>query len=393
MVSINEFCKMLEKDRQCNFVALAITYLQANSIDATIKYLQAKGVEINGYILIASHKVTGMLLDESMFLCRDNPNIKFIEFDYTSTEKFGSFQKISNKLSIFFDSKKKSKNDIYIAWIDIDMYWVGMLKNITPKKVTYILLDDGGGSYANKYDDIVHLIQYGNNGKKNGLKVRLKKIKVYLNCLFRDIIINRMKKTNRIIWSTIFHKVYENGSYKLVPNSDLTPFYVDTLGETGKALDERDINVLYDSALFNTQCLVENKITDGVIDYELYKKCSLILKKHSIDVVIKPHPREMNKIRYNEIADFVYEGNGYSQEVLLARGEKKPKCIISIFSSTLLNAYGLFGIKAISLAKIVLREEISEGFREQLSEFIELYGDLFFFPETLEEFENMVKEL
>lgn len=62
-------------------------------------------------------------------------------------------------------------------------------------------------------------------------------------------------------------------------------------------------------------------------------------------------------------------------------------------SSTLLNAYGLFDIPAISLAKIMIREDINSVFAGQLNDFIDQYKNVFIFPENMDELKDVLLSL
>lgn len=144
--------------------------------------------------------------------------------------------------------------------------------------------------------------------------------------------------------------------------------------------------------MVNTQCLAENKITDGHLDLNLYEKVVDIAREIGLSVVLKPHPRELNVEKYKRLRIKLIPSDT-AQEAILANLEEKPKCIVSIFSSALLNAWGLFDIPAISLAKIMLKEEINEEFRRQLMDFIKQYNGVFLFPESYEKFKNAIQSL
>ena len=144
------------------------------------------------------------------------------------------------------------------------------------------------------------------------------------------------------------------------------------------------------SILINTQCLFESNMTNGIVDLKLYKDAVKIVKKYNEKILVKPHPREMNIRKYEDIGCDLIKEMEYSQEVILSNLKEMPLCIISVFSSTLLNATGLFGVPAISLAKLMLRKNISKNMVGVLKKYIRQYDNIILFPDSWEELENLI---
>ena len=144
--------------------------------------------------------------------------------------------------------------------------------------------------------------------------------------------------------------------------------------------------------LFNTQCLFENKMSDGKTDLELYRLVSECTKSLGLKVALKPHPRELDLKKYSDFNIDIIPAN-ISQEALLANTTDKPACVISIFSSTLLNAYGIFDIPVISLAKIFIKMGVSSTVEAQLNDYIKRYEKNFIFPETVDELKKELEKI
>ena len=86
-MTVDDICKQLVNNNKMNFIGVAITVLQANGIDACIKSFNAKGIELNGFVLLPPHHQTGRALTEQSF-CNINSNIAVCEFEYKQhTEK------------------------------------------------------------------------------------------------------------------------------------------------------------------------------------------------------------------------------------------------------------------------------------------------------------------
>ena len=71
---------ILINNRNCNFIAYGNTVLHACGIDAVVKYLSDKGIELNGYILIGEHGVTGRLLSKDNFVTQSE-KIKILDIN------------------------------------------------------------------------------------------------------------------------------------------------------------------------------------------------------------------------------------------------------------------------------------------------------------------------
>lgn len=61
---------MLRENSECNFIAYGNTVLHACGIDAAVKYLHNIGIDLNGYILMGEHGVTGRVLTRKHFVTK-----------------------------------------------------------------------------------------------------------------------------------------------------------------------------------------------------------------------------------------------------------------------------------------------------------------------------------
>ena len=371
---------------ECNFFACAMTYLQAIGVNASIQQLREKGIELKGYIFIVGHPITGRILSKTDFDI-DGTDIKIVNFMDAYKKKF--MHPIRGRVLALRQSKKHILCDsVYIVSTVIDYRWYQILYSYkSEKKLCYIVIDDGGGSYANPFKDFLQYELY--QRKKNLINVTKVIIKTTIWSLYNNLLRHCLKKNDSYIDNRIFNNLKKN---KLCPNEKIVPYYRNQFKKQGEKINTEILSLCENSVLFNTQCLVENKMIEGEIDARLYQRSISIIKELELKVVLKPHPREVNIEKYESIGATLIPAN-VTQEALLANLDNLPKCIISIFSSTLLNAKGLFNIPVISLAKILLKEDINKVFRSQLQDFILQYEDLFWFPESMDELKKMVSTL
>lgn len=202
--------------------------------------------------------------------------------------------------------------------------------------------------------------------------------------------IGNLKRNHNIIDNKMFLYDTKEGFKR---NDHINKFYCHVFYKNGDIKFRDKIKVFNNCILINTQCLVENGITDGKTDLKLYKEAIEILKNYNSNIVIKPHPRELIPQKYMEFGCTLYMDNDKSQEVILANLENNPKAIISISSSTLLNASILFEIPVISLAKIMKNYEISYELKRELDDYIRQYKNTILFPGDFNELGEIIKEL
>ena len=362
----------------CNFIACAVTYLQAIGINATINKMKADGEIPCGFILLLAHPITGRILRKPDF---DINGTQIVVVDYCDQYRQPCSKPIKNRILALYESQKvNNKELINILWTAIDYRWYEVIYRTTTKKqLRFVLIDDGDGSYINQFSNEMYFELY-EKGDSTYSWVKAF-IRIFVRESTRRILVNILKHRNRFIDNRLFH-VDKDGRY--IPNIHILEFYNNAFREQGCSIDKAIIEKCENAVLFNTQCLFENKMSDGKTDLELYRSVSECAKSLGLKVAIKPHPRELDIRKYSDFNIDIIPSN-ISQEALLANTKEKPVCVISIFSSTLLNAYGIFDIPVISLAKIFIKNGVSSIVESQLKDYIKRYEKNFIFPETVDE--------
>lgn len=371
-------------EEEIDFIGFAVTIQQVNAIEAEL-LKQGKNYK-KKLILIKAHPRTGRLLGKSNF-CNLSDDILIYNFD-DSTDKYDNWDRIGTYwyafISTFIKRYVKNNRTIYIALPAVQIRWLSAIeRNVQDTKVVYVILDDGGGSYVNRFSMIFRDFWYNRYNVK------------YLFCIMKkigkmtvsNIFINKLFSNGRVIDNRLFKMI----DGKFVRNTKITPYYNDLYKMISKNVDIDIINKFDNTVIINTQCLKENAITDGDADFDLYKKIVKLLLYRGVKVIIKTHPRELEPSKYEELGCDVYSDNQYSQESIVAASIIKPKCIVSIYSSTLLNINGIFGVPAISLAYIMRHEyKISNEFKAILDGYIEQYRSLVQMPKKIEDAVDMI---
>ena len=249
-------------------------------------------------------------------------------------------------------------------------------KALPYKQCAIIKIDDGAGSYMSSTYLKYSYLQY-----EYPYPIAFAKALIY------GYVTNKNKKIfehkNAYIDANIFKFSKHKGKNKYEANKEFAPFYNEVFRKSCQIED--NLSIFEDAIVINTQPLKEMGITDGIIDYQLYSQLNSILKKSDRRIVLKPHPREQEIEKYRNLGWVIYNKKGMSQEGIFAVIREKPFCLISLYSSTLLNAYGLSNLPVISLARIMLQMKISKALKKELKEYIKNYNSIVYFPASLDE--------
>lgn len=366
-----------------NMIAIGMTYLHANFIDASIIKLKEQGISLNGCILMQAHGITGRILKKEDFITNDM-HICFANYNHSDAD---SRPLIYRQLETFTISKTiknrtKKKRRVYILRACFEAQLYSLFVNSCPDvQFIFIEIEDGAGSYENRYKHIKRSYSKSEN-------MFLTSIKAHINYYNNVKILKTLNSEGMYIKHTMFLKDNDEETFRR--NEDIISCYLDVISKQSKNSNGSCGLDFNNTILINTQPLEENHITDGIVDVEVYQDVISELKSIGYDVVIKPHPRETSLDKYLKKGWKLIKQNT-SQEAMLIECKHKPICIISIYSSTLLNAYGLFDIKPISLAKLLIKKDISGKLLDQLNEHISTYQGIIFFPDSVDELIREIK--
>lgn len=387
-----ELENILINNRNCNFIAYGNTVLHACGIDAVVKYLSDKGIELNGYILIGEHGVTGRLLSKDNFVTQSE-KIKILDIN---TYEYKDLIGLKKRIKLLFQKSLHTDKKIFLVKPVLDPDWHVFVQSIFPnEKLVHIIIDDGGATYENP---MVNAAQYMPLNETNDLKQKLRhpylKLKLLYRVYYLEFWKRHLEKNNEYICGTIYKKNVDQktGDAEFEKNELFSKWYREVFEDVSLDISDNIIEPFEDSIIINTQCFEENKLTDGIVDFKVIDSFIKCLEGINIPVVLKPHPREIHPEKYESLGcNVIYEK--VSQEKIIAKTKIKPKCIVSFYSSMLFNAYGLFDIPAISLARILLKEEISEVLKAELIEFYKNYKSVIYFPEDYDELNRLLREM
>lgn len=360
-MDLNEFIKY----KDYNFFAYICTPWQIKGVEVAINAIKKRGENVKGVVFLADHNITGRTIYK-----KDCPLMNEIEWIEVDNEEYNKIYKTDNKIKRFYMSEKnfKLKNEVYVFCPGIiNIGWLYLITAAFDKGISVILGDDGAGGY----------IGYGNAYKNNI-------IKLFVHEYFET----KLYRSNRIIDQRILTKNKQG----YVRNEELAKEYSCVLSESGNDLSQDVVDDFSNKILLNTQCLYDNKGINGEQDLNTLQHLYDVLGDRNREVVIKPHPRELSLDRYNRFPEWkVITGVSITQEEIFAKLKVKPKAIIGMYSSTLINLKALFGVETISLANFYEREDISSDEKEICVNFVREFDGFVRCPKTDKDLKELIK--
>lgn len=396
--SLDSFLGLLKNNVDCNFVALAVTPLHANAIDAAIIKLRSLGIELNGYILSIAHSKTGRIISKESFHS-NLTGISVINYDANTNKKDSIIIKIKRKIEALV-SFGNGNRKVYLLLTDLDERMASAIRSVYGKDTTiiFVLIEEGLGSYSPLLLRRLMWLKENSGGSPKS-KIFLDVVKLLILSAYDAFYAHQYIKIGQVF----DYRIFEDGgidkrgctTFCLKRNEKIINNYIEAFRIGGEDIPEEIIDQFNGALVYNPQCLLEEGLADGEIEYNIYEDVCHIAKKLEIKQVLKPHPRDNNALRYEslKIPICYYK---CSQEALFAKCKNKPKCLISLFSSTLLNARLIYDIPCISLSKILLNKiykgDITDkwGLSKVLKRHILQYSRYYDFPEDYRELENLL---
>ena len=375
--TIDDLRILLKDDPDINFFGIAARPSHATEIDAAAHYLSDQGVAVKGIVYL----LTDDLSEDNFHL--DGLSIRIVhgslqqktsfleKWKYKAYSYIRPFRRINpNKRTVYL------VHHMFTAWLMLAVDEQGCHS-------VWMLGDDGTGSYIVS-DNAKDFFAY-RKGLLPAGKVLTRPWRIFFEWFMSELTFSaqrKCKKAGRFIDFRLFQKTDKG----LEKNPKAFPYYLEEYRRNIPAGYELDKEQFRGTCILVTDNFQYDGLADDNADYELYKQVTDIFHANGKKLVIKPHPHEEDLERY-KVLDFPVLLQSISQEALLAnlREDERPKYILGIFSSAMTNAYRIFGVPVICLAKIYLTKIDNTFLTDLLERFIKDNQDIFYFPETLDE--------
>ena len=314
--------KRLLYSGEYNFLSGGITPLHLISQKVFIKYLTEKGALKKGVVIQSPHRLTGYCgsWDE---LSKYNKDIEVYRLEENKCDNF-----VQKMLTLFCDfcyllkywiNRPNDKKIFYYGNIAFVKFERRMELVPVNYRINYLIGEEGLSSYIG-FPSVNH------QSKINNLK----------NKIFQYV-------SKDILRINLF--MFEKDGSHLSPNPLSFKFYKEVFNEMFVPQDL--VKSLEGSVIVCTNCF-DVHTYQVVNDLEILSEMDVYCKNKHINLIIKPHPRE--KIdRYKSIGLQVVDDNQYPMEAIIANMENKPICILSYYSTLLVECIYMWEIPAYSL--------------------------------------------
>lgn len=373
------------KENNCNFIAFAQTPWHAHGINAFLVYAKENNINIKGYICILKHSQAGILIGRNNFInCTGDVEVVLFT-DIGSRNKRNPIKSRFDTWSWINKSKEANeKNACYILSPFMPKYdWHAYMKSLNTMKVYSVIIDEGLAMYMRSLSD------WKNETWSSPISLK-SKLKNTYEVLFRnESYQKKLNKRSELMQFTLF-----SNDGTLSKNTDVIEHYKTAIAYTSELSSYDDIKCFENAAIINTQPYYDHGQISEDEDIRVLKWLCLKLSELNIKVVLKPHPREKNLLRYSNLVNcYLYENNVISQETILSHLKIKPILFAGFSSTSLVTANILYGIPAISLSRLTNSEKIGNQMKSDDERFVSTFGDLVFCPSNGYELSNTLKEI
>lgn len=387
-----EIIELIRDNPDYNFFAVAVTPWHAHGIDVAIKRLASEGIVLKGIIFAIVHPGSPRCVGENNFVL-SGAEIKVMEVDF---EQKSWMQKLIFNIRAYLklrkDKNKTYAHNIYVVRPSYpDFNWINYIRSAhMDKGIVFISVDEGCGSYIVGENANWVSAMMAVESRKGRLKKILLSFLSIPRRVIRDLITNHLKNRDAFFeWNLLRY----NEENKLVVDEKNAPFYKQVLQEQAFEINIETRKLYEGVALVNTSpSYEEGKIQDDE-DIKTLEIMTDILKDKGVPIVIKTHPRECAIHRYNQLPCEINTIGGISQETIISKLEEKPKCIISLNSTTLITLKALYDIPAIGLTKLYMEKMQSEVEKNALQNFMNAFRHIVQFPETEEELKECLNNI
>lgn len=370
----------IKKNSKMNFLAFVQTPWHALGVDAFIKFKEEQGVPLNGLVCVLSHAQAGVILDEASFSFR-NPDLRVVH--YTDGTKENPFVKIHKNLLVSKALRRKCEtgSDFYILATVYPKYqWHGYVaQNCTGKKPVSVLIDEGLGMYMR---DRYAWVMETWSSKENVYKKVKYTYEFYIGSPRKEMI---LRSNNALHSFGLFRSADMN------TNDIAVKYYKKVLMESQKSGINSAPSYYEDALVINTQPYFDEGQLEKENDIELIKQICLMCAEKGIKVVLKPHPREKNIKRYNDIENCIVDRNfSASQESIISNLKIKPRLVVGLCSTTLVSLRLFYGIGTASVLHCIGTEGMGKKMNNDLLRFEKVFGNIIDCPSNIEELGNVL---
>lgn len=350
-----------------DYIAIALTPWHAYSILAAVMKLQNMNKQqLNGIIIIIKNSNESFLIDENYFIAI---NADCYNYNPIHSVKDLLCQEIISTYYCFTKrNNRKTEKEFYVlSQQQPHVLMIAMAKRtINDKNIVAVICDEGAGSYINTSKDRINI---GKENNRSFLK--------YLKSIYEEYILIPLVSKKLVMSDSFFNMcLLKKKQNKVEINQLMSIYYKKSLEAHLKYTNFSAPVIEGKYVLVNTQPMTKEDMQDENEINSLWEEIIRLYIGEGYKVVVKPHPREKDILKYSKMGADVINEKQVAQELLLMK-MKTPFILIGVFSTTLLTAPIFNDVNSVCLAPIVREmKSISRDYRSELDRFIDTFGNI-----------------
>lgn len=368
-LSQTKLIQKLWRDKDIDYIAFVTSSWHFLSALSTISWLKKSKQVGKGIILICEHPAEGQIIDENIL------NKTWFEGQEIYTFRFSALvsDKAVMKYIMAHDSIGKPFYILRPIMPKLDftvlLYDCGARKNII-----HVILEEGMASYIRDWKGWLFEERW-TAGAGNVWKQ-------FSNRTWKKFLYTKaLKSRGEFIENTLF--ISKDG--KLSANKRAITYLKRTIEELEDVYDFSRYSNYSNSVIICTQPYGEqNYILKGA-DIKIIRECCKMAIKKGYRVIIKPHPREKNLMKYEGMGAEIDVDNAVPLEAILAQAKPKPQYIVGITTTTLVTAQLFWKIPAFSVARLIEREAYSKELIGDIDNYCKTFSGMIKIPQNIQE--------
>ena len=374
--------KLVEKNKEYDYIGFAITPWHAHSLKAALLYLSsACGRKLNGIVIIKPHLESGFMIDEELFE-GFNAQCFYYKDDEGLKEKI--FSEVLG-IKYYFSLKENAGKPFH--FLKPSGFRFAILSEFarasSPKKLVAVSIDEGLGVHLYSVKDWYRFSLKEKISMKRKLALYVKYFE--MNILNED----KLRRAGCFINAELIINNDNDGTYD--SNTQLLKYYRESFEKDNI---NKSILLNYPKnkyVIINTQPFEEGaNCSNTQVIHDIIHNCVDMFVGLGYQVIVKPHPREKNIGIYSDMNCIVCESR-LSQEYILAHVSNEPSYIISFFSTTLISCGLIFEVRSISLNSILMSTGVLyESVQETCRLFNKKFGEYVLLPNSFAELKSII---
>lgn len=374
-ISYHQLIRMIRDDQQSekaiDFLAVAMTSWHVMGVLSVLLRLYDTKKISKGIIVIERYYELGWAVSEELFSLLYDRDIQVV--------RLMDLPKLSQRDFLHWAAgtpKKRTGNECYCIVPQVPMPLIARdLEKLFPKRdVVHAIIDEGLGTYTRSVWGFVHLCtaDLSNWGERFNVAAEWTQryaAKAVLSCAHRLIDCNLFRKLPLHIRS----------------NAPAISAYRRMYRAMGSGIDFSEYAHYENAVIISGQPYTSSGVMYKNEDITALREVCTYCRAKKIPVIIKPHPREMHRERYQPLLDMgcLLEPNQqYPMELIFANLKEKPLGIVGMTSTPLITAKLFWDIPTYSIVGLLHPENMRK----------DLWKEMVSFRRKFKKYVKMIKE-